>query len=187
MAEELKYIKTVSISKLWDRFDIGWNLHPDVNILAGDNGSGKTTILECIAALIHFGSTPDDERIKSKVRKMNISFNEGSVIPFERWVYKGSIKKLEQQAKVDDRCKVAISEIKTSEGNNYKKIKEVRFEMGITPQNALEVIKKLHKTHNIDIISTFDNELKGAEEVQKLSNNQVQTELDWQIYQLQKA
>ncbi len=45
--ENIKYIK-----KLWNKYDIEWNLNEDVNILAGINGSGKTTILNLIAGTI---------------------------------------------------------------------------------------------------------------------------------------
>ena len=39
------YIKRIEINGLWDRFNIVWDLRPDVNILSGINGVGKTTIL----------------------------------------------------------------------------------------------------------------------------------------------
>ena len=39
------YIRRIEISGLWHRYDIAWDLRPDVNILAGINGVGKTTIL----------------------------------------------------------------------------------------------------------------------------------------------
>lgn len=39
------YIKRIEIHGLWHRYDIAWDLRPDVNILAGINGVGKTTIL----------------------------------------------------------------------------------------------------------------------------------------------
>ena len=40
--------------------------------------------------------------------------------------------------------------------------------------------------HNIDIISTFDNRLKELDAVQRLSDGTVKTELDWEIFRLQK-
>lgn len=55
MSKEIKYIKKIEISKLWGKFDIEWSLHPDVNILAGGNGSGKSTILDCIWSLFTTG------------------------------------------------------------------------------------------------------------------------------------
>lgn len=39
------FIRRIEIHRLWQRIDIGWDLRPDVNILAGINGVGKTTIL----------------------------------------------------------------------------------------------------------------------------------------------
>ena len=39
------YIRRIEIHGLWHRYDIAWDLRPDVNILAGINGVGKTTIL----------------------------------------------------------------------------------------------------------------------------------------------
>ncbi len=45
MEIQANYIKRIEIHGLWHRFDIAWDLRPDVNILAGINGVGKTTIL----------------------------------------------------------------------------------------------------------------------------------------------
>ncbi len=39
------YIRRIEIHGLWHRYDIAWDLRPDVNILSGINGVGKTTIL----------------------------------------------------------------------------------------------------------------------------------------------
>lgn len=39
------YIKRIEIHGLWQRYNIVWNLEPDVNILSGINGGGKSTIL----------------------------------------------------------------------------------------------------------------------------------------------
>lgn len=45
MEGQANYIKRIVIHGLWQRYDIAWNLRPDVNILSGINGVGKTTIL----------------------------------------------------------------------------------------------------------------------------------------------
>ena len=42
---QANYIRRIEIHGLWERFNIGWDLRPDVNILSGINGVGKTTIL----------------------------------------------------------------------------------------------------------------------------------------------
>ena len=45
MEIQANYIRRIEIHGLWHRYDIAWDLRPDVNILAGVNGVGKTTIL----------------------------------------------------------------------------------------------------------------------------------------------
>ena len=45
MEQQANYIRRIEIHGLWGRLDIAWNLRPDVNILSGINGVGKTTIL----------------------------------------------------------------------------------------------------------------------------------------------
>ena len=51
MEVQANYIKRIEIHGLWHRYDIAWDLRPDVNILSGINGVGKTTILNL--SLIH--------------------------------------------------------------------------------------------------------------------------------------
>ena len=45
MEKQTNHIRRIEISNLWGRYDIAWDLRPDVNILSGINGVGKTTIL----------------------------------------------------------------------------------------------------------------------------------------------
>lgn len=45
MKQQANYIKRIEIKGLWERYNIAWDLRPDVNILSGINGVGKTTIL----------------------------------------------------------------------------------------------------------------------------------------------
>lgn len=44
MNGKIMKITKVEIKGLWNRFDLSWDLHPDVNVLSGINGSGKSTI-----------------------------------------------------------------------------------------------------------------------------------------------
>lgn len=45
MRTRANYIRRIEISNLWNKYHIVWDLRPDVNILSGLNGVGKTTIL----------------------------------------------------------------------------------------------------------------------------------------------
>lgn len=45
MRTRANYIRRIEIEGLWNKYNVVWNLNPDVNILSGLNGVGKTTIL----------------------------------------------------------------------------------------------------------------------------------------------
>ncbi|NDV66494.1 AAA family ATPase [Bacteroides sp. 224] len=45
MEKQAKYIQRIEIDRLWGRLNIVWELNPEVNILSGINGVGKSTIL----------------------------------------------------------------------------------------------------------------------------------------------
>jgi pentatricopeptide repeat protein len=42
------HIKQITVKNLWQRGDIVWDLSDDVNVLVGNNGSGKSTILNLV-------------------------------------------------------------------------------------------------------------------------------------------
>lgn len=185
MSNEIKYVKKIEISKLWDKFDIEWNLHPDVNILAGGNGSGKSTILDCIYGLLKTGTIIPERR--GIIQKLKLVFDNDKCIPYEYLKIKDTIQNLERKAKTDKRFKEIISGIKQEQGHNYKNIKSVEFETHSTSFDELKMnVVELNKILVIDAISTFDRELKLADAVKKLPDDIVKTELDWDIYLLQK-
>ena len=46
-------IQKIEIRNIWGKYNFRWeNLNPDVNILTGINGSGKTTFFNIIDALL---------------------------------------------------------------------------------------------------------------------------------------
>jgi predicted ATPase len=58
MKPEAHYIQSVDIHNLWRRYSVHWELLPDVNILSGMNGIGKSTIIECIAYTLNAAAPP---------------------------------------------------------------------------------------------------------------------------------
>ena len=79
MNEPIKYISKVEIKNLWGRYDIVWNLDPSVNVLSGINGSGKSTVLDCVSSIVNFG-TGENYEIWDKVDEIKLILNTRLVV-----------------------------------------------------------------------------------------------------------
>lgn len=112
------YIQKIEIKALWGRKNITWNLRPDVNILSGINGIGKSTILN------------------QSVHSLGILDNHI--------------------------MQTGISTVK----------------MVFSPEDATAI--------RFDVIRSFDRPLLHSDLLEKMADKDVKTELDWQLYQLQR-
>jgi hypothetical protein len=121
MKKRADYIQSIEIEALWKGGKhIVWQLQPDVNILSGINGVGKSTI------------------INHSAHRLSM-IDKGEIVPDE--VPQGVIIKL-------------------------------------MPEDATYI--------KFDVIRSFDRPLLHSDLLEKLSDSRVKTELDWQIYRLQK-
>jgi predicted ATPase len=156
MDNKPKYISKIEIKGLWGKYDIDWDLNPDVNVLGGINGSGKSTLLRMVYSLAI-------SKIKPNVFKSNsisILFSDKNTNSF-------IIKK--------DKfiCQNTHSNTEIT-GAFPQKHKDAQISTLQTPNLLL------------NFVTTFDSELKSAEAIKSLSNDEVVTELDWQLHHLQK-
>ena len=119
MKKQADYIKRIEIKRLWGRKNISWDLRPDVNILSGINGIGKSTILN------------------NSVRSLNAL--EGGALT--------------------NGAQPGVSFI-------------------FSPEDATFI--------HFDVIRSFDRPLIDSGLLEKIGNQNVKTELDWQLYQLQR-
>lgn len=119
MKKQAEYIKRIEIKGLWGRKNIAWDLRPDVNILSGVNGIGKSTILN------------------NSVRRLS-DLEEGAL---SNGIYLG-----------------------------------VSFTF--YPEDATYI--------HFDVIRSFDRPLLSSGLLEKIGNQNVKTELDWQLYLLQR-
>jgi ABC-type multidrug transport system ATPase subunit len=72
--EKITHISKIEIERLWGKYHIEWHLNPDVNILAGINGSGKSTILNIIAGILTGGNFVGE--VDNWIDEVKISFND---------------------------------------------------------------------------------------------------------------
>lgn len=120
MEKMAQYIKSIEIDSLWsNRKHILWELRPDVNILSGSNGVGKSTIINRSARHLNL------------IRSQRLTSNP-----------------------------------------------EDGVHINFYPADA-ECI-------NFDIISSIDRPILSSEMLEKISGADIRTELDWQLYNLQR-
>lgn len=120
MKKQADYIKRIEIKGIWGWKNIAWDLRPDVNILSGINGIGKSTIVnKSVSSLrLLLGGELDYQSIPENVRFI------------------------------------------------------------FFPEDASSI--------RFDVIRSFDRPLLNAGLMQKVADEHVRTELDWQLYQLQR-
>jgi predicted ATPase len=120
MEKKAQYIRSIEIDSLWsNRKHIYWELRPDVNILSGSNGVGKSTIIK---------------RSASHLKVMR----EGQIT------------------------------------SNPQDGVTVKF----FPEDATSI--------NFEVISSIDRPIMSSEMLEKVSGADIRTELDWQLYNLQR-
>lgn len=122
-----KYISSIEIKALWQGGrSIRWDLQPDVNILSGINGVGKSTIINYIVS-----------NLPKAFRQGEMTAERHSPILEGEW---GRVR--------------------------------------LFPEDATYI--------KFDVIRSFDRPLLHGDLLEKLADSRVHTELDWQIYRLQK-
>ena len=115
------YISRIEISSLWSGHKhIVWQLRPDVNVLSGKNGAGKSTILS---------------RMVQQVGSLSTS-------------------------------------------GELHAVAQLGVKLDLCPADAQRI--------RYDVVRSVDRQMVTNERVTTLDDGQVVTELDWQLYQLQR-
>jgi predicted ATP-dependent endonuclease of OLD family len=79
-----KYIKHVQIEGFWGRYDVDWQLNSDVNILVGENGTGKSSLLMLLNLILNSKKAIFTEKFMAS---NNVKIYENN----ERKIFEGKI------------------------------------------------------------------------------------------------
>lgn len=143
-------IEKLHIEGFWDQYTVDIPFHSEVNILTGNNGAGKTTILDIAFSLL--SNDPVSSRVRSKYRNAILYLSEDSRIEVRllddgtnevNYVYKGesvTFKKFSPYV----RC-MAVSNFDTSLPN-AEMIKKLRDD---NPDFATEMDIQLGRWINL--------------------------------------
>ncbi len=115
-----EYIRRIEISHLWGKHAVSWSLRPDVNILSGVNGIGKSTLINLLGAILR----------------------------------------------------------NATKGTFRSELTGATVRLFFEPEEADSI--------RYDVIRSFDRPLIPGDALGKLSDQNVKTELDWQLYRLQR-
>lgn len=154
----MKYITKVSIRELWGNPDLNieWSLNPDVNVLAGDNGSGKTTVLRIVYGLASSRIIPADFKIGNGNALVTFSDRKTNSIFIEE----------------DGLRFIGLN---TGQNTFIKTEKD----------NKLKIHFWKDPNLSFDYITTIDGELISLETARKISDENVTTSLDLKLHDLQ--
>lgn len=171
MKEAITHIERVVIKGLWGRkeVNIDWQLNEDINVLSGDNGCGKSTVLRLIAKFLN------GEFIEEVFEVFYIVFNNGDKLEF-KWKTKETIEEFKNKISKYDIQKLH-REYEGSVDIGYKYLNGKPID-----RTYLDYIKN---KVNVVIIANAEQPLFEKEVLQKLSSN-VYTYLDWEIDKLQR-
>lgn len=177
-------IQKIEITGLWHEKDFLWELNPDVNILVGGNGTGKTTILDLSCSVI----PPNRMRpfMSQKADKVKLVFDNGYKI--ECVNFRDSFTKLKEKASEDPSYKEMFEDISEDIGKRRHK-QDFGISASFTEfyhNNKSISPKELANKVKVDVISTFDNPLPTDDDesssFKELKDERPVSHLDKKIY-----
>jgi predicted ATP-dependent endonuclease of OLD family len=163
--KEAKYIDKVEIKELWGLSNVNWSLKSDVNILVGENGTGKSTIIKAIRRAY--------DNCKDKLKtsdildykeidwfdNLNISFKSELIYPFN-------------------------TNVNNIENDNKGRIipKLYHIDTFDTPLQVTDIEKRFKKNLYSDIDFMLDEEITAfvsyqLDQTKKILNQKIDTEL----------
>lgn len=151
--ESPPFITKIEIAGLFEFRNFVWNLNSDVNVLVGQNGSGKSSLLRVLWACLE----PNSSSIKAELESVTVEFVNG--------FFSKSQRKPLLESNTDNSYRCEIQTDANFVLSNFSKLRQA------------PVLKDLV---NIEYLSTFDMQLMSKNELDKVGQ-QVKTQLDVEL------
>lgn len=167
------YITNIKIKSLFGSKDINWDILPNVNILGGTNGSGKSTIIKACYAILKTGFIKD-VKLAQLISQVHITFSNGYVIEWTKYEIDQSKEHTpndEEEYKANDTIFSYLAKGKRI----HQKI-EV-----IDNQGNSILFRTIAKHINVSLINSFEQRIKYYDETMRVDKND-QTYLDYLIH-----
>ena len=147
-------IKSIKIEKLYGKYDIEWKLREGVNIIAGDNGSYKSTLLKILASICEPEKISDDFCVKG----VTLSMTDNTLIKFRS--FKDSLLRLKKDAEEDEMLSELAAKIKADiEGKDDNSLSDHTLNasiIAIKQGDRTLSISNYKQLRGYNLISTFD-------------------------------
>lgn len=180
-------ITSIEIQGLWGLYNLKWELNPDVNVLTGSNGSGKSTFIDTVNRLLK-----NNELDEHKALGTVVEFENNNV--YGAFYYEDTVEELKARAKEQSEVyrdlwrRVSKDMRESKQPKPIQKDIRIAANLRICKLNGKNVSpaafrEKLH----IDVIRTFDIALPSALLTSKLDSYKeegVRTELDLELHEL---
>lgn len=147
-------IKSIKIERLYDKYNFEWNLREDVNILAGDNGSYKTTLLRIIAKLCEPDYIPADFGVKSA----SVKTHDDTNVVYRS--FRDSLLRLKKESESDELLSELATKISADiNGQDEKNLADHTINASIIAirKNGKKISASSFKKDRIyNLVATFD-------------------------------
>lgn len=147
-------IKSIKIEKLYGKYDIEWKLREGVNIIAGDNGSYKSTLLRILASICEPEKVSDDFDVKG----VTMAMIDNTLIKFRS--FKDSLLRLKKDAEEDELLSELAAKIKADiEGKDDNSLSDHTLNASIIvikQGDKTLAVSNYKKLRRYNLISTFD-------------------------------
>ena len=192
--ETVSFIKKIEVKGLWGTHNIIWDMDEKVTILIGENGSGKSTVINLIYALIN-----DTKKISNyHFNEILVFFDNGSILFYKLLSHNASeyitlLNKALESFKPnyysdDDRNRI-VSDFIWKQATRYLKVEDSLKDYRLKVHSARIVNDKTgyrasknmgSKKIFTQLISTFDAHFKDKDSMRERikTDRQIKTELD---------